>query len=710
MIPKETSREVIKSGEFVEQSMGIDKASMSYILTILRQNIYSDPIKSLIREYTTNAIDEHVKLSKTDVPVILQLPNTFSPELRVRDFGIGLTDEQVFHFFGKYGASDKRESNELIGAFGIGCKSAFAYTDSFNVISFKNGRKATFNIFIGEDNIGTVARMTEQTTDEENGLEIVVPVKKDDISTFVSRGYELVKYLKTKPTLKGVNNPPSFERAKAALSGDFWRYFGDSRETIIIQGQIGYPIDTGKVGQTHYGSGEAPKGYINEWEYALLNSGLQLEVKIGEVEVTASREQLQMSDATIAAIRKRLSEVKAEIQDYAEKRLKSAKTMIEAKTAYYELFLKGGSFGNQLHEAIGEVKWKGVIIKDNVIRLSDSHKVMQYAQKRNGNITLTVFDKIQCSDTLNLYYDDTDRRAFMYRRRAKTLLDSGSVQVTVIQTDDIAGLKKDTGLVVADLSQYSTITPTILNTTRGGGSGVDASKRAKHQVNVFELDVDKLLKGYVKGSNSDYWKVATIVPSKQVYIPIDRFIPQSIGIDTLKELRQYLVELKTIGAEITVPIYGLKPKQSAGNMVRFDAFFKQHVTAIPNLGDDATLIADFTSSLTNLRIALENLPDDSVAKAYKTLWSEAYELCEKEIPSHYSYGSSASKAKIKMKLAKFAGLDSTRKGELTKLAKEFDEMYPLIRKCAGNSYGSIDVPLTTALTEYIQLIFDSKEK
>ncbi len=616
----------------------------------------------------------------------------------------------VFKFFGHYGASDKRETNKLIGSMGIGCKSAFSYTDAFSVISHIDKQKFVFSLYKDEKGAGKVAVLTEQPTTEKNGLEIVVPVKREDVSTFVNKGYEIVKYLKTKPALKGVNNPPSFERVEPALTGTFWKYFGDSRETIVIQGQIGYPIDTDKVGQTHYGTGNAPKGYIAEWERDLLNSGLELEVNIGEVEVTASREALQMSDYTIAAIRKRLSEVKTEIQDYAAEKLKFAKTMIEAKTAYYELFMKGGSFGYRMQSSLGEIKWNGTIIKDNVIHLDEAlHKVIQYTKRRNGNITLTTFDKIKCSDSLNLYFDDTNRKTVMYRRRAKTLLDGGAEQVTVIQTEDAKALKKTTGIDVTKLPQYSTVTPTILNTTRGGGNGIDITKRAKHQVNVFVLDTDKLLDNYTKGSNSDYWKVASIIPDKQVYIPIERFIPQEIEIVSLVQLRTYLLKCKNIGAEIKIPIYGLKAKQDAGNMVKFDVFLKEHISKIPNLADEAALITDFVYSLTNLRIAVENLPDGSIAKQYKQLWSEAYELCGKQIPSYYNTDST-NNAATKKEFANFAGLTSNRKDELKKLAELFEKTYPLIKKISISSYGTVDVPLTIAMTEYVQLVFEAREK
>jgi hypothetical protein len=750
MIPRQVERTIIRGGEFKERKMAFDTKSMPHLQTILRTGLYTNKVKSLIREYLCNAIDEHVKIN-SDASVVVQFPNAFTPEFRVRDFGAGLlpavysetclathqyvdnneiktkicdgkvtvknwygicetcgeSNENliggVFKFFGDYGASDKRQTNELIGSFGIGCKSAFCYTDAFSVISVKDGMKWIFNIFIDSTNEGSVALLTEEKTDDPNGVEIVVSVKKDDIHKFTSNGYEVIKYLRTKPTIKGVTNPPSFERPTPVLSGDFWTYYGDHRETVIIQGQIGYPISASDVGTHHYGTPDTmpEKGFISEWEYALLTSGLEIEVKIGEVEVTASREGLQMSDYTITTIRKKLAEIQAEIQDHASEKLKSAKTMIEAKTAYYELFQKGGSYGYQLQKAIGEVKWNNTVITNSTIKLDENkHKVFVYTSRRNGNIYQSTVDRLQCSDKLNLYNDDTDKKSFMYRRRAKTLLDAGAEQVTIIQTTDPKGLLKETGIDVTKLPQYSTVTPTVLVSNRKVGTGVDAAKRAKHQVSVFQLDTNKLA-AYSKGANSDYWKVASIVPDKQVYIPIERFIPTGVGLDSLQALQRKLSELKSIGAEVTVPIYGLKLKQSAGDMVKFDTILKDHISKIPKLADEAALLEDFTSTTpVRLKVAMEKLPDGSAAKAYKKLYDEAQKIRED--------GNSS----IKMKLASWAGLTSKRKGEFEKAWEAMQKTYPLFVDSQRRNYyeSEKDTSKSAALAEYIQLIYEAKEK
>jgi hypothetical protein len=227
---------------------------------------------------------------------------------------------------------------------------------------------------------------------------------------------------------------------------------------MAICGQIGYPIDRSKMGEVKWNwqNNKQVVNGLSEWECYLLGSGLELEFEIGELQLVANREQLQMSqEFTIPAIRAKLAQVRSEIQAIAEEKFKTAKTILEAKTAFYMMFQKGGSYGETLRASIGEVKWNGITISDSNIKLNPlQHRVLQYTKRsRNGNIIYTSLDKIQCSDTLKLYYDDTDRKVFMYRRRTKTLLDAGATQVLVLQTDNPSQLKTDTGIDVKTLDK-----------------------------------------------------------------------------------------------------------------------------------------------------------------------------------------------------------------------------------------------------------------
>lgn len=706
MIPKKIDRNIMRSGEFEETSMGVAEGSEAFIFNVLRNSLYQDKIGSPVREYIANALDEHVKANKVDVPVEVTFPTAFSNELRVRDFGFGLSDENVIKFFSKYGASDKRDSNLLIGAFGLGCKSAFAYTDSFTVVSFHKGRKTTFNLYIDETDVGKIAKLSSENTTEPDGVEIVIPVKPQDVGTFVQRGLALVKYFKTKPLIKGIANVPDFTREVSPVSGDNWKYFGDNRGSVIIQGQIGYPLDHDQMGQVAYYAQPTdvlPAGQLFEWEYDLLESGLEIEVPIGDVEVTASREQLQMTPKTISAVRKQLQKIRLEIIDNISEQFKTAKTLVEAKTAYYNFFQKGGSYGRQLHETIGVVKWNGQEIKDSTIHLDAAHKVMQYKKKYNGDIVLTTFDKIQCSDELNLWYDDTDGVKYMYKRRAKTLLDAGASQVTVLVTENAKKFQDATGLETSKMPQFSTITPTILASTRAAGSGIDLTKRVKHKVKVFELDWSKLKDaGRVRGAKSDYWKVAEIEIDNQVFVPIDRFEPNGMFSNSLRTMRQTLIDLTLMGVDVSkTPIYGVKGGIDTGNMMRLDEWALEQAKELPTLAAEVAIIKDFlTGELFELNIEANKFAADSLARDYAKQYQAAKKLMDGS--SRYTQTEAV---RARLNYADLIKLTLPDKGKLLKLSKDFKARYPMVTLM--NAY--CQTMNTATILDYISLVDEARD-
>ena len=138
MIIKSNNKNITKSADFKEKSCSIDQEDMRYIASLLRNN-YSNPLLATIREIIANALD--VTKSKK---VEIQLPTQIEPNFIVRDFGCGLSEEDMLGLYTKYGKSTKRESNEAIGGFGIGRFAPLSYTDSFIVRSVHKGHKHSY--------------------------------------------------------------------------------------------------------------------------------------------------------------------------------------------------------------------------------------------------------------------------------------------------------------------------------------------------------------------------------------------------------------------------------------------------------------------------------------------------------------------------------------------------------------------------------------
>ena len=98
--------------------MGVDTESINHLMMILSSNLYQNPIGSIIREYTSNAIDANVDAG-IEEPVIVRLKKVNNNwNFEVQDFGLGLDDNDFRNIISKYGKSTKREKANELGMMG----------------------------------------------------------------------------------------------------------------------------------------------------------------------------------------------------------------------------------------------------------------------------------------------------------------------------------------------------------------------------------------------------------------------------------------------------------------------------------------------------------------------------------------------------------------------------------------------------------------
>ena len=114
-------------------------------------NIYSNPIAAIIRELSCNAYDSHVAAGTPEKPFRVHLPTLFEPYLEIEDYGVGLDDKEIENVYTVLYNSTKTESNEFVGAFGIGAKSPFVYSDNFTVTATKNGVCRVYFMYISDE-------------------------------------------------------------------------------------------------------------------------------------------------------------------------------------------------------------------------------------------------------------------------------------------------------------------------------------------------------------------------------------------------------------------------------------------------------------------------------------------------------------------------------------------------------------------------------
>ena len=176
MIAEQKTHRLVRSHDFDEAEFGIDQEDIGFVIDLLRNQIYSNKILAVVREYTVNAVDAHKEIGKPNLPICVNLPTRFNPHFTVRDYGNGLSHDDICNIYVRYCKSTKRQSNAFTGQLGIGCKSGFAYGDSFTVTSFHKGIKTTYVAQIDETSQGKIIKMDETESNEKIGIEIKIAV------------------------------------------------------------------------------------------------------------------------------------------------------------------------------------------------------------------------------------------------------------------------------------------------------------------------------------------------------------------------------------------------------------------------------------------------------------------------------------------------------------------------------------------------------
>jgi len=282
---------------------------------ILSDGLYSNKIRAVIRELSCNALDSHVGAGKAEVPFEVHLPTMLEPWFAVRDFGLGLDNDQVVNIYTTYFESTKTDSNAFIGALGLGSKSPFSYTENFTVTAIKNGTKRIYSAFINDHGVPSIAEMGEELTDEGNGVEVKFSVTdRSDYNSFRNEAHTVLKWFEHKPIITGVEG---FQHGKITYKdkdivpgvhtrGENEDYY--NRGSFAIMGNIPYPLNYVPDAQKHFGE-----------LASLLDCNLVLEFDIGELDFAASREQLSYIPLTIASIKRKLELLNANLAKHIAK-------------------------------------------------------------------------------------------------------------------------------------------------------------------------------------------------------------------------------------------------------------------------------------------------------------------------------------------------------------------------------------------------------
>lgn len=280
-------------------------AASAKAFKVLSSNIYKNKIRAVVRELVCNAVDAHV-LNGNKRPYTIQGPNILDPRFVVRDYGPGLSDEDMIELYTTYFASTKADRNDQIGALGLGSKSPFSYTSTFSVVSYFEGMVSVYSCILSGGEPAIVKTHEEPFDDDDrSGIEVIVPVKVDDISKWHNEiGYVMRPFPSESYEITGILDftVESFDKLETFNINWFGvRRSNHASGTYAVYGNIVYPL--GGV-----------EGMDSSW-LTQKYSTVYIHFELGELDIQPSREELSLDEETVANIVKRVNTLNDDVRE-----------------------------------------------------------------------------------------------------------------------------------------------------------------------------------------------------------------------------------------------------------------------------------------------------------------------------------------------------------------------------------------------------------
>lgn len=282
----------------------------------------------------------------------IHLPTLIEPYISFKDFGVGLDVDQVIgeeqmttpadytaeelqslmdRHGGKFVAqpkldpnghpvrsggiyttmfgSTKEDTNDQIGAYGLGCKSPYAISDTFDVNVTKNGERHMFIMFMNSNREPSWTWLTKDENgkpapimvDEPNGVEVVVPCAQE----YMREVYEATfRILRTFPEEKQPIIHNAGGRTVEPIYRDFrlgLTYVQSNKDTsypthYAVSGGVAYPIELDQL-EDEDGTNEVLIDNLKRLKYDTYTF-----FPLGTINVPPSREVLQYDRFTKESI------------------------------------------------------------------------------------------------------------------------------------------------------------------------------------------------------------------------------------------------------------------------------------------------------------------------------------------------------------------------------------------------------------------------
>lgn len=301
--------------------MDISKEGSKYLIANLT-NLYTHPEVAVLREYTANALDSHIKAGQTTKPILVNiiedttLDNGLSNRYRihkpytisVEDFGLGMDKNDIIHIYSQYGASTKRDTNTQVGAFGLGAKSGLAVADSFTLQARKNGVQLDCVVRKDEDGVGIIDFVNEEPTTEPDGVKVSIHVTKTNTNLLEAASKFFATWEVGSILINGnepyhLDTDPKFIKVKISDSEVLgWIETSlVSREAYYVNNSSGYISMGGITYNISYSDREPYREAFTGFDKIFGAS--YVNTLIGSIDLTPPREGIRFSQKTVTTLK-----------------------------------------------------------------------------------------------------------------------------------------------------------------------------------------------------------------------------------------------------------------------------------------------------------------------------------------------------------------------------------------------------------------------
>lgn len=378
---------------------------MNGFLTDIFTQFYKNATYATAREVITNGIDACTEAGvKPRIEVTVKGMFSASQEVVFKDNGIGMTFDILKNVFSDFGKSTKRETDELIGGHGLGCKTPSALSDTWTAITCRDG-VSSMAIFSRNDNDEIKAEHFPGPEMDEDGTIITVPLETPENAREMIAAVRRVAYV-LPPETVFLNGETCYSMHSESTFkhrvGPGWFVLRDKEKGItepwnVIMGGILYPLDNIKFKGTEVTAGYYYRG--NQLAYIF-------DAEISDMLPLPQRDGLRDNAHNRNFLNEKFEEVKDTLVDYLNSEL-AKHSYFEASKNYREHYKYLQHFGIP---DVGALTWNGKELDSRAeIESEDNVTIYQkHATKRVKKLESASFTATSIGNTLCLYLDMGD--------------------------------------------------------------------------------------------------------------------------------------------------------------------------------------------------------------------------------------------------------------------------------------------------------------